>query len=91
MPAAQEYDYCHIDIRGDTIDLQAGLRGYAPSSARTELFGVIIASLSNLPLHIGLNNLSVVKKGSRLIAWAQKYLDLPPPGPPPVLRTDGDL
>ena len=81
-PTSQEEDYGQVDILGQSIDIQAGLRVRAPSSGRTELFATVIASLANIPMHLGLDNLAVVNKGSRLIAWAQRYPALPPPGPP---------
>ena len=55
-----EREYGQVSIEGTSVVIKAALRGLAPSSARAELFGVIIAMLSSLPVHAGLDNLSVV-------------------------------
>ena len=47
------------------LGLFGGVPGHACSSTRSELAAVILSMTSSVPIHVGLNNLAVVKRGTQ--------------------------
>ena len=67
------------------------LCGYTASFARVELLGAILALFSDLPLHLAIDNESVVRRAAKYILCLQNHPDEQIPGVPLGLPTNGDL
>eukprot|EP00973_Karenia_brevis_P020390 2799125-Karenia_brevis.AAC.1 len=68
-----EKDFAQPKVKFDGVALHAFHQGHLGSSTRAELMGAIVAALAPMPLHLALDNNTVVQKAKYLI---QRAIDL---------------
>eukprot|EP00973_Karenia_brevis_P044690 6188490-Karenia_brevis.AAC.1 len=68
-----EQEFSVVKQQSAGVSASVGLQGYQSSSTRAELMGAIIAILSSHPVHLALDNLSVVCTAQNFINNLQKF------------------
>ena len=81
-PTALEHDYAWCEVRSLGRAFLGYLGGFSSSSSRIELLGTILAVFSDQPLHLAVDNASVVKRAAIYQDWLLHRPEEPPPGKP---------
>ena len=86
-----EYDYGLCEQRSLGMAIMGYLGGYTSSSSRIELLGVILSLFSDQPLHLAVDNASVVRRASMYLDWLLHDPSGAMPGKPLGITKNGDL
>ena len=81
-PIHLEHDYAICEVHRLGKDFMGHLGFYTSSSSRIELLGTIIALFSDQPLHLAVDNASVVNRAALYRDWLLQRPEQPPPGKP---------